>query len=194
MPTIASPPARATPWPAHQGSSKNVVGFDDRGGAGACSATWRPLNPSGTSSALLYHHRRVGGRGDTPAVNSDRQLARPSYLGNEFIGRLAILLPSTNNSSSIDVNRRISPPMARMCVVALEKRPAFDRLYALSLMRPTPHRDWSPYRKAPKFHRSIWWAVSGRQHLGPVDVVDANVRRICALDKVADAHFAITGW
>ena len=69
-----------------------------------------------------------------------------------------------NSSSDNDVRRRISPPIARMCVVAFETSPVpaspLERIIAApSLMR----RSASPRLVAPhtngtvNFHLSMWW-------------------------------------
>ena len=74
-------------------------------------------------------------------------------------------MAATNNSSSdSDDNRRISPPIVRMWVVALETSPVpaspLERIIAApSVMR----RNASPRLVAPhtngtvNFHLSMWW-------------------------------------
>ena len=86
------------------------------------------------------------------------------------------------SSFNIEDNRRISAPIVRMFMVALETSPVpaspFERIIAApSLMR----RSASPRFVAPQtngtvnFHLSMWLSVVRRgQHLGLVDVVHAQ--------------------
>ncbi|CKR20752.1 Uncharacterised protein [Mycobacterium tuberculosis] len=149
--------------------------------------------------AKLHHHRRVGGRGDTPGGEQcDRQLARPSYLGNEFIGRLQFFCrdkqfvlrhrrqPADLTTDGPHVCGRVGdvsgPGLALGPDHGRSLADAPQRLTEIG--RPTHER----HREVPLV--DMVGVVSGRQHLGLVDVVDAQRLQDLRLDKVADAHFS----
>src|SRR6202035_2025143 len=91
-----------------------------------------------------------------------------------------------NSSSDSEPSRRISPPMARMCVVALDTSPVpaspLERIIAApSLMRRTADER---HGELPLV--DVVGVVGRRQHLGLVDVVDAEALQNLRFDEVTD--------
>ncbi len=77
-----------------------------------------PTNTPLAPSCIIIAHPAASR--STGSEQRHRQLTGPSHLGHQLYGA-ANSLAATNNSSSLnDVNRRISPPILRICVVALD--------------------------------------------------------------------------
>ena len=146
--------------------------------------------------AELHHHRRVGRGGDAAGGEQhDRQLAGSARPRDQLVRRLQLLGRDVQlvlgQRASAGGSRRGS---VRMCVVALDTSPVpaspLERIIAApSVMR----RSASPRLVAPHTNGTVNGplvdvvGVVGRgEHLGLVDVVDAERLQHLGLDEVAD--------
>jgi hypothetical protein len=146
--------------------------------------------------AELHHHRGIrGGRDATGGEQHDGELAGLGDLLDELVRRLEFL--GRDVQLVLRAAQRVRRSRRGSCAcasVALETSPVpaspLERIIAApSLMR----RSASPRLVAPQTNGTVKplvdvvHVVGRRQHLGLVDVVDAELLQHLRLDEVADA-------